>query len=634
MLDFLRRNASGPFGLVLIILLVLAFSVWGIGDIFRNYDIGTIARIGDREVESQEFFFRFNRELNRASSELERFVSPEEARESGLDYQILTNLILEKTINSSGDQMKLRPSDESLTKRIRNTNAFKNAFNQFDKNIFNQVLRQNGISEDLFIEMERDSLSQIEIYSALFNNFEPPKELNDLIYKFQFEDRNIEYVILNIDENSVDRSAITDADLEKHYQINKNSYMTESLRSFSLISLLNSEMKNSINVEESLIQEIYDNNIKDYETPEKRSYYLIPFSDEKSAEEALSNYKNGNDINNLIINRGLSIDDVRQESLSKDQGITPEISEIAFKAKMNDLTGPVEGPFGPSLVYLLSIEQSSKKSFNEAQDEITKEYKSNLTQDNIYNLYNVIEDQRAGGLTFEEIIKENSLELNNYISVNKEGINFSNDKINLSSKNSILDIIFESNIGMEIEPFEDDSGNIFFIRVDNITDEKIIKFQDIKEEIKEDLIIEKSKELLVVKSNNYLESVKNGSSNLQEIADELNVAILKGNNLSRYTFNEVFSREAISEIFKTQLSRPFISDVGIGNSIILGVISEIKIQEENTEKLATVKNQNEERMKNELLIALSEELQSELKSEIFPERLDILFETVNSQGSF
>ena len=634
MLDFLRRNASGPFGLVLIILLVLAFSVWGIGDIFRNYDIGTIARIGDREVESQEFFFRFNRELNKVSSELERFVSPEEARESGLDYQILTNLILEKTINSSGDQMKLRPSNESLTKRIRNTNAFKNAFNQFDKNIFNQVIRQNGISEDLFIEMERDSLSQIEIYSALFNNFEPPKELNDLIYKFQYEDRNIEYVILNIDENSVNRSAITEADLEKYYQINKSSYKTEPLRSFSLISLLNSEIKNSIKVEESLIQEIYDNNIKDYESPEKRSYYLIPFSDEKSAEEALSNYKDGNDINNLIINRGLSIDDVRQESLSKDQGITNEISEIAFKTKMNDLTGPVEGPFGPSLIYLLSIEQSSKKSFNEAKDEITKEYKLNLTQDNIYNLYNVIEDQRAEGLTFEEIIKGNSLELNNYKSVNEEGMNFSNDKIELSSKNSILEIIFESNIEMEIEPFEDDSGNIFFIRIDNITDEKIIKFQDIIQEIKEDLIIERSKELLVVKSNNYLESIKNDSSNLQEIADELNVAILKGDNLSRYTFNEVFSREAISEIFKTQLAKPFISDVGIGNSIILGLISEIKIQEENTEKLDIVKNQNEERMKNELLIALSEELQSELKSEIFPERLDILFETVNSQGSF
>ena len=96
MLDFLRRNASGPFGLALIILLVLAFSVWGIGDIFRNYDSGTLARIGDRDVDSQEFLFRYNREINRLSNELERFISNEEARESGLDIQVLSNLIIEK----------------------------------------------------------------------------------------------------------------------------------------------------------------------------------------------------------------------------------------------------------------------------------------------------------------------------------------------------------------------------------------------------------------------------------------------------------------------------------------------------------------------------------------------------------
>ncbi len=92
MLDLLRRNASGPFGLTLIILLVLAFSVWGIGDIFRNYDVGTLARIGDREVDSQEFLFRYNREINRISNELERFVSNEEARDSGMPSAVLGKL--------------------------------------------------------------------------------------------------------------------------------------------------------------------------------------------------------------------------------------------------------------------------------------------------------------------------------------------------------------------------------------------------------------------------------------------------------------------------------------------------------------------------------------------------------------
>ena len=205
MLDFLRRNASGPFGLALIILLVLAFSVWGIGDIFRNYDSGTLARIGDRDVDSQEFLFRYNREINRLSNELERFISNEEAREAGVDIQVLSNLIIEKTLNSSGDDMKLRPSDKSLTERLKNTNSFRNAFNQFDKNVFNQILRQNGITEDLFFSMERDTIAQAQIYRALFENLNISKEFGNLIYRFQNEDRKVEYIVINTSDENIDK---------------------------------------------------------------------------------------------------------------------------------------------------------------------------------------------------------------------------------------------------------------------------------------------------------------------------------------------------------------------------------------------------------------------------------------------
>ena len=64
------------------------------------------------------------------------------------------------------------------------------------------------------------------------------------------------------------------------------------------------------------------------------------------------------------------------------------------------------------------------------------------------------------------------------------------------------------------------------------------------------------------------------------------------------------------------------------------MVKKIETKEENKERIDIIKNQNEERIKNELLFALSQELQSELESEIFPERLDILFETTASQGLF
>ena len=634
MLDLLRRNASGPFGLTLIILLVLAFSVWGIGDIFRNYDVGTLARIGDREVDSQEFLFRYNREINRISNELERFVSNEEARDSGIDIQILTNLLVEKTLNSSADEMKLRPSDNSLTERLKNTSSFRNAFNQFDKNVFNQVLRQNGITEDLFFSMERDSIAQAQIYRALFENLNISKEFSNLIHRFQNEDRSVDYLVLNTNTENVDPYEINDQELLSYYNNNKDNYKSESKRDFTLLTLLKSEISSLIEVEEEIIKEIYENNLSDYETPEKRTYYVIPFNSSEEVNSALNNFKENTDISNIIVSRGLSVEDVLQSSISLEEGLNEAISNKAFEVDKNILAGPVQGPFGPTLIYVTKIESSLKKTFLEVKEKIEQDYKSGETQDKIYEIYNVIEDQRAAGLTFEEIALENNLKLSQYSSVNDNGSNFSNSDIDLALRNLIIETIFDSDIGLEMDPLEDQNGNVVFIRVDNIDEETILNFDNVQNEVRSDIINQRQKKDLEDISFQYLNDINNNINNLEQIADNLNVAILKRDNLSRYSFDEVFSRSAIEEIFKTNVNKAFKANVGIGDSIIIGMVTKISIEEQKEADIEALNQRNEDNLKNELLIILSEELQKELSSEVYPERLDFLFETINTQGSF
>ena len=95
-----------------------------------------------------------------------------------------------------------------------------------------------------------------------------------------------------------------------------------------------------------------------------------------------------------------------------------------------------------------------------------------------------------------------------------------------------------------------------------------------------------------------------------------------------------FSKSAVNEIFKTNLNQPFLSNVGIGNSIIIGVVTEISVKQQDEERIVEINQQNESELKNELLFILSEELQKELTSEVYPERLDFLFETINAKGSF
>ena len=634
MLDFLRKNASGPFGFALIILLVLAFSVWGIGDIFRNYDSGIIARIGDREINSQEYLFRYNREINRISNELERFISNEEARDSGLDIQVLSNLLIEKSINSSADVMKLRPSDSSLKERIKNTSAFRNAFNQFDKNVFIQVLRQNGITEDLFFKMERDTIVQSQIYRALFENINISQEFSNLIYRFQNEDRSVDYVILSFNDKDANNIEINSEELVSYYNKNLENYKTEASRSFTIIQLLKSDLASDINVEEKFLEELYEINIDNYQTPEKRSYYLIPYNSIEEANIALNNYSDGFDIDLILSQRGLSIDDVIQSQLAFDEGLNEEISEVVFNIEKNKLFGPIQGPFGPTLIYVSEIYPSFKKDFSEVRSQIEQNYKLEKSQDKVYELYNIIEDQRAEGLTLEEIAETNNIKISSYSSINILGYNFNNFDLSEDLKSTIIENVFQSDLDYGMDPIEDSDGNIVFLRIDNIEKEKQREFESVKEIVKSDILDMKQKIMLDSLSKNYLNDIKGNVKTLEKIADDLDVAILKKYNLSRYSFDEVFSKSAVNEIFKTNLNQPFLSNVGIGNSIIIGVVTEISVKQQDEERIVEINQQNEGELKNELLFILSEELQKELTSEVYPERLDFLFETINAKGSF
>ena len=634
MLNFLRKNASGPFGFALIILLVLAFSVWGIGDIFRNYDSGIIARIGDREINSQEYLFRYNREINRISNELERFISNEEARDSGLDIQVLSNLLVEKSINSSADVMKLRPSDSSLKERIKNTSAFRNAFNQFDKNVFIQVLRQNGITEDLFFKMERDTIVQSQIYRALFENINISQEFSNLIYRFQNENRSVDYVILSFNDKDASNIEINSEELVSYYNKNLENYKTEASRSFTIIQLLKSDLASDINVEEKFLEELYEINIDNYQTPEKRSYYLIPYNSIEEANIALNNYSDGFDIDLILSQRGLSIDDVIQSQLAFDEGLNEEISEVVFDIEKNKLFGPIQGPFGPTLIYVSEIYPSFKKDFSEVRSQIEQNYKLEKSQDKVYELYNIIEDQRAEGLTLEEIAETNNIKISSYSSINILGYNFNNFDLSEDLKSTIIENVFQSDLDYGMDPIEDSDGNIVFLRIDNIEKEKQREFESVKEIVKSDILDMKQKIMLDSLSKNYLNDIKGNVKTLEKIADDLDVAILKKYNLSRYSFDEVFSKSAVNEIFKTNLNQPFLSNVGIGNSIIIGVVTEISVKQQDEERIVEINQQNESELKNELLFILSEELQKELTSEVYPERLDFLFETINAKGSF
>jgi peptidyl-prolyl cis-trans isomerase D len=633
MLDFLRKNATGPLGIILIILLVFAFSIWGVGDIFRGYNSNILAQVGDREVNAQNFLFRFNREINRVSNDMSRMISTEEAKSAGLHYQVLNRVIVETSINASGDKMDLLASEEALKKRILSTNAFKNAFNQFDKNIFDQVLRQNGLTEDIYLSIEQDFHVQEQLSKSVFMNINPPSVLNDLLYAYQFERREIDYIIIS-PQSDINTSEISDESSLDYYNKNKNRYQTNETRDFSFISLIINDVSSQFDVNEQEIINFYEDNKYDYFEPEKRSYNLIPYTSEVDALNALEDYKSNNNFERLLEVRGLEASDVDQGLITAKEGITDEISKNAFRSNLNELTGPVDSPFGPSLIYVKEIINEKETLLEDVKDEVLSTIQKEMAQDKIYQLYSEIEDARASGKTFEEIALENNLPIQNLTSISIVGKKDDGSYIDTPLRDIIIENVFGNEIDLEIDPLEDEDGNIAFIRVDNINSPKQIPYVEISDNIKMTILENQSIAKMEVKAQEIFNNLKSDNNNLEYIADRNNIAIAKSGLLTRSSTNEIFSTQALNEIFKTEKGSSFISNVGIGSSKIIGIIKDTSLLDRSEERINSINIVNKQRLENDLAYSLAEEHQKELSSEIFPERMEALFETQESEGSF
>ena len=78
-----------------------------------------------------------------------------------------------------------------------------------------------------------------------------------------------------------------------------------------------------------------------------------------------------------------------------------------------------------------------------------------------------------------------------------------------------------------MDPLEDQNGNVVFIRVDNIDEERLLNFDNVQKEVRSDIINQRQKKELEDISFQYLDDINKNINNLEQISDNLNVAILK-----------------------------------------------------------------------------------------------------------
>ena len=218
--------------------------------------------------------------------------------------------------------------------------------------------------------------------------------------------------------------------------------------------------------------------------------------------------------------------------------------------------------------------------------------------------------------------------------INDVGQKYDGSIIKNPSLQELINLIFTNDAGEDLEPYEDDEGNLNFYRIDSINYSEQKTLDEALEEIKSVILDNKSKEKTKTKSQAIYSKLIEYNNNLDFISDENNLAIAKSGILNRTSSNEIFSTFALNEIFKIERGSSFIVNAAIGNSIIIGKVSEVTLLDKTDERMDAINEVNKSRLENDLIISLAEEHQKELSSEIFLDRLNLLFEAQEDEGSF
>jgi peptidyl-prolyl cis-trans isomerase D len=180
----------------IMLFLIVSFAVWGIGDIFRGGGRNEVAKIGGTEITTERFRQYYNERLRQVSQQLQRPITPDQARALGLDRQFLGQLIAEATLSEKARDMRLGISDAEVASHIRSDPGFRGPNGQFDPSRFAMILNQAGFSEARFVAEQREVTLRRQIAQSISLNLRASATGLEVVDRYRNQKRNVDYLTL------------------------------------------------------------------------------------------------------------------------------------------------------------------------------------------------------------------------------------------------------------------------------------------------------------------------------------------------------------------------------------------------------------------------------------------------------
>lgn len=477
------RNAFASkmsyFILTFIFLVIIASFLFSGFDKFSSMGGGkNVASVDGTPITTKEYQIALNRQVEFFNQMMGgKGISQKQLEEMGIKQSVLNGLIQQKLIGNLAEQMRLVVSLDEIKNEIKNLPYFKRN-EQFDVNLYRNVLQSNGYTPTQFEELIGNDLKQKKVDSIFNTTIVSENSVKDIL---KFKNNNLNVTAIKISRQSL----------------------------APLVSVSEQEIKdymaNPANMK--ALEADYTVNYAKYNQSEeiKARHILIKAEDPKALDKikaikATVNTKNFEKI------AAKESEDPSGKTNGGDLGwfakgrMVPEFENVAFKMKPGQISEPVKTQFGYHLIYLEDKKAAQTKPLESVKSELAQmaiqktkaQDLDKLLQSEQERIINLMKENKVTELDALQKKLDAQLFKNTMVNQYDQVIG----KLNLSPKES--DDLFKANVGDTLN--FGNAGTIYLVKVNSksmdqetniselLTTEVTAQNQAFSRKVREDLI--------------------------------------------------------------------------------------------------------------------------------------------------
>lgn len=378
-----------------------------------------LADVEGQSITVAEFQRRYNAQLQQYRNAYGGQISEQMLRQLGIDQQILQSLVDEQAMVAEARKQNLTVSDVEVRQRILSLPAFMENGQFIGETRYRQLLSMQN--PPLTTREFEEQLRQAILAEKLRTSVTGWMSVSDADVAQEFRQRNekvkLELVPLTADSMKSQVTA-TDADLQKRFDANKETYRIGEKRKVKYALLEVEKVRETVQVPDADVEAFYTQNKAQYTTEGRvRASHILLKTEGKDeaavkakAEALLAQVKApGADFAALAKanseDEGSAVNGGDLNYFGKGQ-MVPEFEQAAFALKAGEVSGLVKTTFGFHIIKVIDSQPETSRPVAEVKPEIVDQLKWQKAQQQAEQVAKAMEAAIKSPADMEKVAKE------------------------------------------------------------------------------------------------------------------------------------------------------------------------------------------------------------------------------------